>query len=81
MYLITREHAKNILDKYTIEWAVQNIEKAHYNPDWTITKFGKRAVISPMIAVEEGADKSGHEGQTYFHVACHEYNYNKKVHI
>ena len=81
MYLISRDHAKNILDKYTIDWAVENIERTHYNPDWTITKFGKRAVISPMIAVEEGVDKSGHQGQTHFHVICHEHNYNKDVHI
>ena len=81
MYLISREHAKNILSKFSIDWAIFNINDTHYNPDWTITKFGKRAVISPMIAVEEGTEKSGHDGQSQFHNDCREANYNPTIHI
>ena len=81
MYLISRKHAKSLLDKFTIEFAVEQIEKVHYNPDWTITKSGKRALISPMIAVEEGDDKSNHAGQTEFHRMCHLGNYNPSVHL
>ena len=81
MYLISREHAKNILFKFTIDWAVHNIADTHYNPDWTITKFGRRAVIAPMIAVEEGTEKSGHAGQSQFHDDCRQANYKSEVHI
>jgi hypothetical protein len=81
MYLISRKHAETLLNKYTIEFAIEQLEKIHYNPDWTITKFGKRALISPMLAVEEGDDKSKHEGQSEFHRMCHLNNYNPNVHI
>ena len=81
MYLISRKHAKYLLDTFTIQFAIDHIEKVHYNPDWTITKYGKRAVITPMIAVEEGEDKSGHGGQTEFHRMCHQHNFNVDVHI
>jgi hypothetical protein len=81
MYLISRKHAETLLKKYTIEFAVEQIEKVPYNPDWTITKWGKRALISPMLAVEEGDDKSNHEGQSEFHRASHLNNYNPNVHI
>jgi hypothetical protein len=73
MYMISRKHA--------IEFAVEQLEKVHYNPDWTITKLGKRALISPMLAVEEGDDKSNHQGQTEFHRLCHLGNYNPNVHL
>ena len=81
MYLISRKHAETLLNKYTIEFAIEQLEKIHYNPDWTITKFGKRALISPMLAVEEGDDKSKHEGQSEFHRTCYLNNYNPNVHI
>ena len=81
MYLISRKHARFLLDKFTIEFAIEQIEKVPYNPDWTITKNGKRALISPMIAVEEGEDKSNHTGQTEFHRSCHVGIYNSNVHI
>lgn len=81
MYLISRSHAKYILDTFTIEFAIKNLEVIHYNPDWTITKYGKRGMITPMLAVEEGEDKSGHGGQTDFHKMCHAHNFNADVHI
>ena len=81
MYLISRKHAETLLNKYTIQFAIEQLEIVHYNPDWTITKCGKRALISPMLAVEEGNDKSNHEGQTEFHRLCHLGNYNPNVHI
>jgi GR25 family glycosyltransferase involved in LPS biosynthesis len=81
MYMISRKHAKYLLDKFTIEFAIAQLEIVHYNPDWTITKSGKRALISPMIAVEEGDDKSKHAGQTDFHRICHLGNYNPNVHL
>lgn len=81
MYMISRNHAKYLLDTFTIEFAIENLEKIHYNPDWTITKYGKRAVITPMIAVEEGNEKSGHDGQSDFHRECHESNYKNNIYI
>lgn len=81
MYMISRKHAKYLLDTFTIEFAISNLEKIHYNPDWTITKYGKRALISPMLAVEEGDEKSGHCGQSDFHKQCFEQNYKEEKYI
>ena len=81
MYLISRKHAETLLKTFTIQFAIDQLEIVHYNPDWTITKWGKRAIISPMLAVEEGDDKSNHEGQTEFHRTCHINNYNPNVHL
>lgn len=81
MYLISRKHAKYLLDTFTIDFAIDQLEKIHYNPDWTITKYGRRAVITPMLAVEEGVEKSGHGGQTDFHKVCYDNNYVPGLHI
>jgi hypothetical protein len=81
MYLISRKHAKYLIDTFTIQFAIDHLEKIPYSPDWIITKYGKRAVITPMIAVEEGEDKSGNCGQTDFHRRCHQHNFNADIHI
>ena len=79
MYMVSRKHAKYLLETFTIDFAMENLEKIHYNPDWTITKYGRRAAISPMLAVEEGDEKSGHDGQSDFHRICFEQNYRPDV--
>lgn len=81
MYMISRKHAKYLLDTFTISFAIENLEIIHYNPDWTITKYGKRALISPMLAVEEGDEKSGHDGQSDFHKQCFEHNYKNDIYF
>ena len=81
MYMITRKHAKYLLETFTIQFALDNLEVVHFNPDWTLTKRGKRAVIYPMLAVEEGATKNHHQEQDIFHLMCMQHNYNPNVHI
>lgn len=76
MYLVSRKHAKYLLEHYTIEHAIASIGTEPYSSDWTITKKGKKAIIYPMLAVEEGATKTDHGFQNYFHQKCHEFNYN-----
>jgi hypothetical protein len=81
MYLISRNYAKFLLDKFTPQFAFENIGSLNYSPDWIITKNGKRALINPMIAVEEGVNLSGHEGQIIFHKQCCECNYDPDIYI
>jgi len=80
MYLISRAYAKFLLDKYTIEFALNNLDKP-YSPDWVITKNGNKAMLYPMIAVEEGSTKTSHEGQNNFHKRCFEANYDANIFI
>jgi hypothetical protein len=80
MYLIDRNHAKFLLDKYTIDYALADLNRP-FNPDWTLTKDGKKCMIYPMIAIEEGVSKSDHGGQNYFHLECFRVNYDENVYF
>ena len=81
MYLISRNYASFLLNKFTPQFAFENIGSISYNPDWIITKNGKRALINPMIAVEEGVNLSDNEGQIHFHKQCCECNYDPDMYI
>jgi len=81
MYLISRKYAGFLLEKYTIEFAHANIDTMTYSSDWVITKNGNRALITPMIAVEEGVNTSGDGGQVYYHLLCSTVHYDKNKYI
>lgn len=81
MYLISRKHGEQLLKQYTIEFALNNLNSIPFNPDWTITKTGNKALIYPMIAVEEGNTKTEHAGQNSFHDLCFKQNYRDGIHI
>jgi hypothetical protein len=80
MYLFPRRYADVMIELYDINNAFKNLGNSdyNYNPDWTLTKNGNRALISPMIAVEEGVNVSGDEGQIHYHMLCHNTNYEQK---
>ena len=78
MYLIRRKHAVFLLNKYDINYALADLNRP-YNPDWTLTKDGVRAMIYPMIALEEGATKTDHTGQNSFHKLCFDTNYDEQI--
>lgn len=78
MYMISRKYANFLLDTFTIEYAYKNIgTENHFSSDWIITKNGNRALIYPMIAVEEGVNLSDDYYQGLFHKTCYDVNYVK----
>jgi len=82
MYMVSRDHAKLLLEMYAPTSVVANDASAPYNPDWTLTKKGKRALIYPMVAIEEAdSNKSGSWGECEFHRRCHEQNYVEGAYI
>ena len=81
MYLISRKQAELLVNTFTPEYALKNLDQMHYNPDWTITKCGKRAIIYPMLAVEEGVTTTDDQSQNDFHKRCFERNYVEGIHI
>ena len=81
MYLISRKQAKSLFDKFTTDFALDNLDTENYNPDWTITKHGKRAIIYPMMAVEEGVTNTSDYSQNEFHQMCFNANYVEGIHI
>ena len=82
MYMFSRKHAIEILQKYTIDYAIQNLscEKSKpFSPDWTITKYGEKAIIYPMVALEEGDTKCNMECEITYHQKCFHLNYVERV--
>lgn len=77
MYMLSSKHAKILIDRFTPEFASET--SIPFCSDWHITKFGKRALLIPMVGVEEGGVKTDNEGQIAFHIQCFEYNYNEQL--
>lgn len=74
MYMISREYAKRLIETFQPSYILRT-DSLPYNPDWTITKCGKRALISPMLALEEGEVKNECYEQMSFHQRCFETNF------
>jgi GR25 family glycosyltransferase involved in LPS biosynthesis len=76
MYMLSRSHAKWLLDKYYDGYASA---EAPTNPpfcsDWTITKDGVRALVFPMYAVEDGDTPYENGSQWNFHQDCFRCNF------
>lgn len=88
MYMLSRKGAKRIIETYAYPsgYADKYIHDASrpFSPDWTISKCPglRRGLISPMFAVEDGADPYehyGHEGQWQFHMDTFRANYIPEV--
>lgn len=81
MYMLTRKYAKYLLDNFPIQWKFENINST-WAADWIITKNGKRAMIYPMLAVEEGDRICDNDsGQKRYHRECNKIQYNSKIYI
>jgi hypothetical protein len=74
MYMISRDYAKRLIETFQPIYILRT-DSLPYNPDWTITKCGKRALINPMLALEEGEVKNECYGQMSFHQRCFEVNF------
>ena len=71
MYLLSRSYAKTLLDKYSNDYLERRLIDNNMKPfsaDWTITKDTKnRALLYPLIVVENGKKTYTHYGQQMFH--------------
>jgi len=85
MYMISRKNAEHLLATYPPEYITREPEvgesKYPYNPDWILTKRGNRAMIYPLLAVEEGHSKSGDWSECNYHERCFRQNFVEGVHI
>ena len=80
MYMISREYAKVIIDKYSNGYADQTLVDSsltHFSADWTITKDGRRALVYPLLSIEDGKSKYSHEGQARYHAQCYSANFDE----
>jgi hypothetical protein len=83
MYMVSRKHAKKLLEKYTVENALglDSKEKEPFSPDWTLTKYGNRSVIYPMMALEEGNTKCNWDSEIDYHQRCFKMHYVEREFI
>ena len=79
MYMIDRKTAKKFINLYNVEYAKNTLltnDTPFFSPDWTLTKKGKRALVYPMMGIEEGQVATDDIGQIEFHKKCHKIHYD-----
>lgn len=76
MYMISKKHARHLIDTYTIIWAMEHPNEP-YSPDWILTKKGNRALLYPPLGIEDGNTPTNNEGQCEFHRKCFESQYKE----
>ena len=73
MYMITREQARSLIEKYAdgyFERSLANSAMIPFSADWLLTKNGKRALLYPMRVIENGSTKYDDEGQEQCRISC-----------
>jgi hypothetical protein len=81
MYLLSRRQAIHLVETYTLDWALTHWATGPYSADFIITKVGRRARLSPMLAVEEGEVVTTNPGQVDFHRRCAEAQYDPALYL
>jgi GR25 family glycosyltransferase involved in LPS biosynthesis len=85
MYMISRSHAKYLLNKYNQQYADETLTNKDLIPfiaDFIFTKEGNRALISPILAVEDNINFYEKDSIQYvFHNECFQLHYNKELFI
>jgi GR25 family glycosyltransferase involved in LPS biosynthesis len=83
MYMISRPYAQWLKNTYGVDSGfgqrcLVDANLTSFNADWLITKNGNRALIYPMLAIEESGGGTGYNDdfQTYWHAHCHTNQYN-----
>lgn len=83
MYLLHREYAQQIVDKYAVGYADRSIldeSLVHFSADWTITKDGKeKAIIHPLVAIENAEADYEDEFQGNCRKKCHNIFYSEEL--
>jgi hypothetical protein len=84
MYMISKTYAKFLLDTYSRNYAEISIiyKVCPFSADWIITKKGKRALMTPIMAIEDGCfDGYKDEFQKKFHENCYKTHFEKEEFI
>lgn len=86
MYVLSKESARTLLDKYGagsgyVEKSLKDNTMQPFASDWTITKDGRRALVYPMLAVENDRVQNNQQYPMHaaFHETCFKAHYEKDV--
>jgi GR25 family glycosyltransferase involved in LPS biosynthesis len=69
MYMITKTYARHLLKSYYNNYA--NFDNKYFSPDKILIKDGNRALLYPMISVEDDNQYD------LYHQLCHNIHYNE----
>jgi GR25 family glycosyltransferase involved in LPS biosynthesis len=85
MYMMNKSYAKYLLDKYYHNYAdstISNPDLIPFSSDWIITKDTKqRALLSPLLAVEDGNFHYSDKSQAKFHADCYHIHFDTNIFI
>ena len=82
MYMLSRSYARQVLDTYDVDnmdYAYQTLNKdmdkdmdlKPFSADWTLTKDSpRRALLYPLLVIEDGKNRSSHQAQDDAHTRC-----------
>jgi len=79
MYMLHRSHAAFLWEKYSDGYADRTIEDkslVHFSADWTITKEGEKAIIFPLVAIENAEAEYEDEYQGSCRRKCYKLFYS-----
>jgi hypothetical protein len=83
MYMLSREHALELYDKYAYDYADQTITNSVMTPfssDWIITKTAEnRALVYPLIVIEDGQSEYADVGQNESRIRCFAFSYKEEL--
>jgi GR25 family glycosyltransferase involved in LPS biosynthesis len=84
MYLLHKSHAEFLLEKYAHGYAdltIQDKSLVHFSADWTITKEGEKAVIHPLVAIENAEAEYEDEYQGICRKKCYRLFYSSDLFV
>ena len=82
MYMLHRTQAAFLLEKYSRSYADRTMSDKTLIPfsaDWTITKEGEKAIIYPLVAIEDCVVDYADEGQDYCRKTCFNIFYSDEL--
>ena len=82
MYMLHRNQAHFLINKYSNNYADRTITDkslVHFSADWTITKEGEKAIIFPLVAIENYEAEYEDEGQNTCRKTCYNLFYSNEI--
>ena len=84
MFMITRNHSKRMLSKFYHDYAIKTLNDKSLVPfssDWLLTKDGKRALLYPLLVIENGHSDYEDEGQRNNRINCYKFSFKENTYI
>jgi GR25 family glycosyltransferase involved in LPS biosynthesis len=84
MFMVTRIQAEKMLSKFYHGYAektLTNTSLTHFSSDWLLTKDGKRALVYPLLVIENGHSDYEDEGQMNSRINCYNFSFKEDTFI